>query len=84
MDKKLLGPLLLVLLLVGVGILLSYDPAPQKIAAEYGLRIQDTTVFQRVQKAQGLTAPSAILAIVDPPAYEWLERMIKATEAHAK
>lgn len=62
------------------GRLLTTDQELQRIAAEYGLRTNDAAEFMKVQKERGIEVPETILDVVDPPSYEWLERMIKGIE----
>lgn len=63
-----------------LGRLLAEDPEIQTIAAEYGLRINNSRVFKEMQQSRGIVVPENLIDVVDPPAYEWLERMIQAIE----
>lgn len=63
-----------------LGQLLSEDPELQRLAAEYGLRGSHAAVFKDMQQSRGIQVPEKLLDVVDPPAYEWLERMIQAIE----
>ncbi len=62
------------------GRLLATDPELQRIAAEHGMRISNAAEFLKIQKGRGLDVPENILDVIDPPSYEWLERMIKGIE----
>jgi len=63
-----------------LGEALSAEPALQKLAAQYGLRTGDPEHFAAFLKAHDLSAPAAILDVVEPPSYEVLERMIAEIE----
>lgn len=63
-----------------LGQVLTEDPGLQKIAAEYGLRVNNQAVFTQVQHSRGILAPETLLDVIDPPSYEWLERMIQEIE----
>lgn len=65
---------------VRFGRLLTTDPELQRVAAEHGLRINNAAEFLKIQKGRGLEVPESILDVIDPPSYEWLERMIKGIE----
>lgn len=58
------------------------DPAALAIAAEYGYRSESASSLEGIRssaKAKGLTLPD-LVDLVDPPAYDMLERMIVAIE----
>jgi len=67
-----------------LGQLLAEDPEIQIIAAEYGLRSQNPEHFNAFMKQKGIKVPPAVLDVIDPPAYEWIESLIVAIEARFK
>lgn len=67
-----------------LGRLLENDAGLQRIAAEHGLRINNTAEFMQVQKGRGLEIPASILDVIDPPSYEWQERMIRGIEQNMR
>lgn len=60
-----------------VGQLLVNDPKLAKLAAQYGFRPANPSVFTSVLKQNGITEPPTPVDIVDPPSYETLESMIQ-------
>ena len=64
-----------------IGQLLSNDPTLAKLAAQYGFRPADPSVFTSVLKAHNITEPPAPVDIIDPPSYETLESMIESISA---
>lgn len=67
-----------------LGQLLAEDAGIQLIAAEYGLRGQNPEHFNTFMKQKGIKVPAAVLEVVDPPAYEWIEGLVLAVEARFK
>ena len=63
-----------------LGEALTNDPDLQKLAAEYGLRTGNPEHFAAFLKSNRLSAPTAVLDVVEPPSYEVLERMIEEIE----
>ena len=61
-----------------VGQLLSTDPKLAKLAAQYGFRPADPSVFTSVLKAHSIVEPPTPVDIIDPPSYETLESMIQS------
>jgi hypothetical protein len=59
-----------------VGKLLATDPRLAKLAALYGFRPADATVFADQLKAHGIAVPPTPVNVVEPPSYETLESMI--------
>jgi hypothetical protein len=55
------------------------DPEALAIAAEYGYRSESVESMRAQAKTKGLTLPD-LVDLVDPPAYDMLERMIVAIE----
>ena len=67
-----------------LGELLTTNPELQKLAAEYGLRINDGALFKKTQEARNIQVPTTLIDVIDPPSYEWMEKMIQAIELRAK
>ena len=67
-----------------LGQVLAEDPEIQRIAAEYGLRSQKPEHFNEFMKQKGIKVPASVIEVIDPPAYEWLEKLIVAIEARFK
>jgi len=59
-----------------VGQLLATDPRLAKLAALYGFRPADVSVFNEQLKAHKLDVPPLPVDVVEPPSYETLESMI--------
>jgi hypothetical protein len=60
-----------------VGGLLVNDPKLAKLAAQYGFRPADPSVFTSQLKAHKLAVPALPVNVIDPPSYESLESMIE-------
>jgi hypothetical protein len=63
-----------------LGEALTNDPELQNLAAEHGLRTGTPEHFAAFLKANRLTAPVAVIDVIEPPSYEVLERMIEEIE----
>ncbi len=63
-----------------VGLLMEQDEVLQKIAAEYGYRINNTTFIKNLWQEKNIKLPETIIDVVDPPSYEALEKMIVEIE----
>ena len=61
-----------------VGELLTGDAELGKLAATFGFRTSDPKHFEQVVKEHGAPVPATIVDVVEPPAYETLERMLEA------
>lgn len=61
-----------------VGQLLVDDPKLAKLAAQYGFRPADPSVFSSVLKQHSIAEPPTPADIIDPPSYETLESMIQS------
>lgn len=59
-----------------VGQLLVGDPRLAKLAAQYGFRPADSSVFRDTLTDHGLPIPEDPVNVVEPPSYETLESMI--------
>lgn len=66
-----------------LGEALANDPVVQRLAVEYGFRVGNPALFRDINKARGIVAPDSLLDVIDPPAYEILEKMITAIEQQA-
>jgi hypothetical protein len=64
-----------------VGQLLVNDPKLAQLAAQYGFRPADPSVFSSVLKAHKLAEPESPVDVVEPPSYETLESMIESISA---
>jgi hypothetical protein len=63
-----------------LGELLERDPELQSLAHQYGFRTGGDVKGPEVWSTHGVHAPGTIVDVVDPPSYEWLEKMITAIE----
>jgi hypothetical protein len=63
-----------------LGELLEHDPDLQSLAHQYGFRTGGNVKGPEVWSQQGIRTPGTIVDVVDPPSYEWLEKMITAIE----
>ncbi|MFB2581680.1 hypothetical protein ACEXQD_10530 [Herbiconiux sp. P15] len=59
-----------------VGRLLAEDPRLAELAARYGFRPADATVFRNTLTERGVAIPEDPVDVVEPPSYETLESMI--------
>jgi len=59
---------------------LANDPILQRLAVEYGYRVSAPNLFREVNQARGIEAPDRLIDVIDPPAYEILEKMITTIE----
>lgn len=59
-----------------VGELLTTDPELVRLAAEYGFRPTDPRPFADAFASRGLTAPPALVDVVEPPTFDTLEAML--------
>jgi hypothetical protein len=59
-----------------VGDLLQNDPGLAKLAAQYGFRPSDPSVFQSVLTSHKIAVPPSPVDVIEPPSYETLESMI--------
>ena len=63
-----------------LGQMLERDPELQSLAHQYGFRTGGDVKGPEVWAKQGIHTPNTIVDVVDPPSYEWLEKMITAIE----
>ena len=59
---------------------LDNDPELNRLAAEYGFRGADNVRFDELLAESGIRAPASVSAVINPPAYEFLEQMISTIE----
>jgi hypothetical protein len=59
-----------------IGQLLTSDPVLQHLAVVYGFRIQDPRAFADFVSSAGVTVPSQLSDLIEPPTYETLEAII--------
>ena len=66
---------------VRLGEALENDPALRALAHEYGFRTGGAEKGPELWAKQGIHVPDVLVDVIDPPSYEWMERMIQAIEA---
>jgi len=64
-----------------VGQMLATDPRLAKLAALYGFRPADASVFADQLTSHGIAVPPTPVNVVEPPSYETLESMINEISA---
>ena len=67
-----------------LGAALENDPALRELAHEYGYRTGGDTKGPETWGKRGVKVPEVLVDVIDPPSYEWLERMITGIEARFK
>jgi len=67
-----------------LGVALESDPALRELAHEYGYRTGGDTKGPETWEKRGVKVPAVLVDVIDPPSYEWLERMITGIEARFK
>jgi hypothetical protein len=67
-----------------LGALLERDPQLRRLAHEHGFRTGGEQRGPELWATKGIQAPENLLDVLDPPSYEWLERMIEDIEARFK
>lgn len=63
-----------------LGRLLERDAELQSLAHQYGFRTGGDVKGPEVWAQKGIHSPGTLVDVVDPPSYEWLEKMITAIE----
>ncbi len=63
-----------------LGAALERDPKLQQLAHEYGFRTAGNSKGPDEWDKRGIKVPAVLVDVIDPPSYEWLERMIHAIE----
>jgi len=66
---------------VRLGTVLENDPALRALAHEYGYRTGGEQRGPELWAQRGIAVPEVLVDVIDPPSYEWLERMTVAIEA---
>jgi len=69
---------------VRLGEALENDPALHALAHEYGFRTGGAEKGPELWAKQGIRVPDVLVDVIDPPSYEWMERMIQAIEIRFK
>lgn len=64
-----------------LGAVLEHDPELRRLAHEHGLRTGGEQRGPELWVTRGIKAPENLLDVLDPPSYEWLERMIQEIES---
>lgn len=67
-----------------LGVALDTDPALRELEHEYGFRTGGDVKGPETWAKAGVKVPDVLVDVIDPPSYEWLERMIQAIEAKLK
>lgn len=67
-----------------LGAALETDPTLRELAHEYGFRTGGDTKGPETWAKRGVKVPETLVEVIDPPSYEWLERMIKDIEVRFK
>jgi hypothetical protein len=60
-----------------IGALLESDPALLQLAAEYGWRTRSPADEMQLWHQHGITAPPALVDVINPPRYDMVETMIE-------
>jgi hypothetical protein len=63
-----------------LGEALETDPALHALAHEFGFRTGGEQKGPELWQQRGLHLPATLVDVIDPPSYEWLERMIHEIE----
>lgn len=63
-----------------LGEALANDSELQRLAVEYGFRVNDPALFKQINQQRSIPAPDNLLDVIDPPTYEVLEQMIQRIE----
>ncbi len=69
---------------VRLGTVLENDPVLRALAHEYGYRTGGEQRGPELWAQRGIAVPEVLVDVIDPPSYEWLERMTVAIEARFK
>jgi hypothetical protein len=67
-----------------LGAALENDPALRELAHEYGYRTGGDAKGPETWAARGVKVPDVLVDVIDPPSFEWLERMTTGIEARFK
>ena len=64
-----------------LGKALELDPDLQRLAHQHGFRTGGDIKGPEVWEKHGIHTPATLIEVIDPPAYEWLEKMISSIES---
>ncbi|HSI48807.1 MAG TPA: hypothetical protein VLA61_11085 [Ideonella sp.] len=67
-----------------LGTALENDPALRALAHEHGFRTGGDSHGPEGWAKQGVNVPEVLVDVIDPPSFEWLERMIVGIDARFK
>jgi hypothetical protein len=67
-----------------LGTALENDPALRELAHEYGYRTGGDSKGPETWAKRGVKVPEQLVDVIDPPSFEWLERMTISIEARFK
>jgi len=67
-----------------LGAALENDPKLRTLAHQYGYRTGGDVKGPETWAAAGIKVPEVLVDVIDPPSYEWLERMIVGIESRFK
>ncbi len=67
-----------------LGAALENDPVLRELAHEYGFRTGGDTKGPERWAGRGVKVPEVLVDVIDPPSFEWLERMTAGIEARFK
>ncbi len=67
-----------------LGVALDTDPALRALEHDYGFRTGGDVKGPEEWAKRGVKAPDVLVDVIDPPSYDWLERMIQAIDARFK
>ena len=67
-----------------LGAALENDPALRELEHEYGYRTGGAVKGPESWAQRGVKVPEVLVDVIDPPSFEWLERMIVGIEARFK
>jgi hypothetical protein len=63
-----------------LGEALEHDPELQQLAHDHGFRTGGDIKGPELWEKKGIHTPATLIEVIDPPAYEWLEKMITSIE----
>ena len=67
-----------------LGDLLQNDPTLRRLAIEYGFRNSDQAYFKQFTQSHQLKIPDTLVNVIEPPSYDFLEKMIQNIEQQYK
>lgn len=69
---------------VRLGAALENNPKLRELAHEYGYRTGGEVKGPELWAERGIQVPAVLVDVIDPPSYEWLERLIQSIETKFK